>query len=546
MLTLARHPDPRFVGFIYRGLTEGFRIGFDHRTAEHRGSGRNLPSAMVNPGVVAARISAEMEVGRLFGPVAQHIAHLVHCSPIGLVLKSHQTNKWRLIVDLSSPQDHSINDGVSSDWCSMKYASVDDAVETILRLGRFTKLIKINVKEVYLIVPVHPDDHLLLGIRWMEAVYVDRALPFGLRSAPKIFSALADSLAWLLYTQGVQYQLHYLDDFLFFALPQSANPTEILSNVLNHFSWLGVPVATHKTEGPATCISFLCILIDTDRMELRFPTDNVECLRSLLGEWCRRTSCTRKDLESFLGHLSHAASVIHPGRTFLRHLFSLLPKRPHHRIRLTLVAQADIRWWRTFTTNWIDCLLLPHPSIHVFSDTSGLFGCGAFATPMGWFQLQWPPSWDVDNITVKELLPIVVAAAIWGRAWRGQLVLFHCKNMAVVEMVKHGTGRSAAITHLLRCLFFYTAHFGFQQSITHISGAANMAADGLSRNNLSIFSSLFPKVPQCLIPKTVLDLLVSIRPDWGSHTWISTFRNSLKQVSQRPQPEPTARAAVVT
>ena len=221
---------------------------------------------------------------------------------------------------------------------------------------------------------------------------------------------------------------------------------------------------------------------------------------------------------------------------------------PHHRIRLNLVAQADIRWWRTFTTNWIGCSLLPlpHPSIHVFSDASGSFGCGAFATPMGWFQLQWPPSWDADDITVKELLPIVVAAAIWGQAWMGQLVLFHCDNMAVVEMVKHGTGRSAAITHLLRCLFFYRAHFGFQHSITHISGAANTAADALSRNNLSIFSSLFPQVPQCLIPKTVLDLLVSVRPDWGSHTWISTFRYSLKQVSQRPQPEPTARAAVVT
>ena len=65
--------------------------------------------AMVNPGVVAARISSEMEAGRLIGPVAQHIARLVHCSPIGLVPESHQTNKWRLIVDLSSPQGHSIN-----------------------------------------------------------------------------------------------------------------------------------------------------------------------------------------------------------------------------------------------------------------------------------------------------------------------------------------------------------------------------------------------------------------------------------------------------
>ena len=31
-----------------------------------------------------------------------------------------------------------------------------------------------------------------------------------------------------------------------------------------------------------------------------------------------------------------------------------------------------------------------------------------------WFQVQWPPSWFGENITVKELDPVVAAAAIWG------------------------------------------------------------------------------------------------------------------------------------
>ena len=38
-------------------------------------------------------------------------------------------------------------------------------------------------------VPVHPEDRLLLGMPWNRALYVDAALPFGLRSAPKIFNA---------------------------------------------------------------------------------------------------------------------------------------------------------------------------------------------------------------------------------------------------------------------------------------------------------------------------------------------------------------------
>ena len=35
----------------------------------------------------------------------------IHISPFGIIPKKEQ-GKWRLIVDLSHPRDHSINDGV--------------------------------------------------------------------------------------------------------------------------------------------------------------------------------------------------------------------------------------------------------------------------------------------------------------------------------------------------------------------------------------------------------------------------------------------------
>ena len=43
---------------------------------------------------------------------------------------------------------------------------------------------------------------------------MNRALPFGLHSAPKIFTAVADCLAWSLCCEGMRYVIHYLDDFL--------------------------------------------------------------------------------------------------------------------------------------------------------------------------------------------------------------------------------------------------------------------------------------------------------------------------------------------
>jgi len=82
--------------------------------------------------------------------------------------------------------------------CSLRYSSVSNAVEFIWQLDRDMELIKLDIKDVFRIVSVHPLDYHLLAIHWGGNTYVDRALPFGLHSAPKIFTAVADFIAWVL------------------------------------------------------------------------------------------------------------------------------------------------------------------------------------------------------------------------------------------------------------------------------------------------------------------------------------------------------------
>ena len=63
-------------------------------------------------------------------------------------------------------------------------------------------------------------------------VYVDLSLPFGMRSALKVFTAYADSLALILHRLGVRYAIHYLDDFLIFATPFTDEGRLFLNTVL--------------------------------------------------------------------------------------------------------------------------------------------------------------------------------------------------------------------------------------------------------------------------------------------------------------------------
>lgn len=80
---------------------------------------------------------------------------------------------------------------------------MDDAVRAVLGLSKKTEMAKLGIENTYRIVPVHPDDHLLLGMSWKGRVYGDMALPFGLRSAPKLFNAVADALQWIFLENGV-------------------------------------------------------------------------------------------------------------------------------------------------------------------------------------------------------------------------------------------------------------------------------------------------------------------------------------------------------
>ena len=103
------------------------------------------------------------------------------------------------------------------------------------------------------------------------------------------------------------------------------------------------------------------------------------------------------------------------------------------------------------------------PGITITSDASGSWGCGA-SYESKWFSLEWEDDICNKHITVKELIPNIIAAVVWGHHFRGTQVLSNCDNTAVV--ITHESLNECCV----RC-FFPEAHFQFQLSAVHIPGA---------------------------------------------------------------------------
>ena len=131
---MAGHPDSRFRDYILRGLKNGFRIGYNGADMVTSAK-RNMLSTREHPEVVAEYLRKELERGVVLGPFHRDEVQGVVLNRFGVIPKSGQKRRWRLIVYLFYPEGKSVNDGIDPGLCSLKYVRVDDVVRRLLQLG---------------------------------------------------------------------------------------------------------------------------------------------------------------------------------------------------------------------------------------------------------------------------------------------------------------------------------------------------------------------------------------------------------------------------
>ena len=104
---------------------------------------------------------------------------------------------WCTIYHLSAPHGNSINNYINPDDYTLSYCSVDDAYAILNLLGTGALMSKIDLKNAFRLIPIHPNDWNLLGICWRNKFYIDTCLPFGLCSVPFIFNQLSVAIYWI-------------------------------------------------------------------------------------------------------------------------------------------------------------------------------------------------------------------------------------------------------------------------------------------------------------------------------------------------------------
>ena len=227
----------------------------------------------------------------------------------------------------------SINDHIPDTFCTVQYATLDDAVKIIVSLGKGCLLAKTDVESAFRVVPVRKEDHELLGFKWQGFFYYDKCLPMGCASSCAIFEKFSTALEWIGRVKGnIPHIIHVLDDFLFIGPPGS----EICNQSLRVFrlmcASLGVSLKEEKTTMANTQLVFLGIEIDTQAMEMRLPLEKLDKIKQSLDSMKYKRKIRLRELQSLIGLLNFACLVVVPGRTFVRRLIDLTKglSNPNH------------------------------------------------------------------------------------------------------------------------------------------------------------------------------------------------------------------------
>ncbi len=488
-IKLADYHDKQVATFLRYGWPIGAERPFSHSERNPR----NHLGARSFPADVQKYIDKETKLGAILGPFVQNpLSGPLHLSPLNTVPKKGSSER-RVIVDLSYPQGIAVNDAISKDIYEgepvhLEYPSVDNLAARIRDLGPDCLLFKRDMRRAYRQIPVCPGDLDCLGISWQGQIYVDRVLPFGLRSAAMICQRVTTAVCHVVSQAGFDI-INYLDDFGGAQPAENANAAfDTLGSVLYE---LGLQEAPEKAQAPSPNMEFLGVLFDVKKMEMRITPERLNELSALLDRWASANTATRKELESLIGKLQFVAKCVKPGRLYISRLLAVLRALPKCKrpFRITREAKKDIKWWRMFLRKYNGVSIIgdatwSNPDA-VFATDACLSGCGGFSDGE-YFHEEFPDFVANQNahINTLELLTVVVACKLWGKLWQGKRILIRCDNEATVTVINSGRCRDEEMLSLLRELSFQAAIGEFEVKAVHIAGVDNRLPDLLSRRHL--------------------------------------------------------------
>ena len=385
---------------------------------------------------------------------------------------------------------------------------------------------KLDLKDAYWHIPLHLSAQKFLTFRLGKRKFKWKVLPFGLKTAPYIFSKIIYTVIKYLRIKFNILIFNYLDDILILANnpQQCKSHTQLIIKELTELGWK-ISFKKSVTE-PVQEIEFLGVHYDLIRKTMRPMQKNIDKCINLAKAFSNSLKANLKYYQMLIGALNFSSFYTFFGRFQLKFLHRF---HQYFNSNLKIIPPS----FKTYLKPWenrtmYEDINIPETqtNLELFTDASNQGWGGALVESGEIYTISksWTPDETSLHINIKELLACISSIRHFKHKLYNKNVLIHVDSKVTKGWLKkQGSIRNKVAHEMIRELLNIMRDYNIQIVTKWIKGTLNTIADSLSRD-LNLFH------PEICLNDTLFKLICS---DMNLTPEIDLFSNGLNSKCTR-------------
>lgn len=349
-------------------------------------------------------------------------------------------------------------------------------------------LATIDLKDAYYLLPIHSNYKKYLRFEFQEKVYEFNCLPFGLNTAPLVFTKLMKPVMEHLRLHGWLSTI-FLDDILLIDKTYSQCERNVKTTI-DLLKNLGFLINYEKSSIiPKTSCKFLGFVLNMDSFCLQLPQDKINKVLREIENIYSIDSCKIRDFAKFIGLLTSICPAIEYGwlhtKIFERQKFLKLSSHKNYDKIMKLdkkLLNEDLHWWFNNVDKRVCPIRPPLYDIEIFSDAS-LTGWGASYNneKANGF---WTDIEKTYHINVLELLAVLFALNTFAKHYNNTQILLRVDNTTAISCINRmGSIQYPHLHEIARKIWEFCEQRNLFIFASYIRSSDNTIADFESRRS---------------------------------------------------------------
>lgn len=347
----------------------------------------------------------------------------------------------------------------------------------------------IDIKDAYLLIPISEPHRKYLRFQFNDILYEFNCLPFGLCTAPYVFTKMLKPVMEFLRSHDL-ISCIYLDDI--FCVGRTRNECE--TNIVftkQVLEYLGLIVNTEKSCFlPKTECKFLGFVFDSKNMLLKLPDAKRTKIKEKIIFFLKNNKCKLREFARLIGLLVSACPAIQFSWQYTklleRHKYLCLLKNPSYdtTIKVTTEIKNDLNWWIENIDKGCNPFRLNQFETEIFSDASNS-GWGAFNSGNKAYGY-WKEHEKLCHINELELKAAFLALKVFANDMSYCEILLRIDNITAISCINRmGSVQFRHLNAITRDIWQWCERRKIIIFASYINTKENYEADKLSRKKFS-------------------------------------------------------------